>query len=187
MRVEPTGVREKLGGDRLGERRAAEVGALLEPLDGGGDRRRPGQPPDPQRRCDDLGSAAEPEHPVAVRGDGLGGHAVEREQAVRVVFDDEEAVAVGQRGQCPAPVGRERDAARVVEARHGVHEPGAQARGEPVGEHVDAHAVGIERHAGQLGARGLEDLQRPDVGRVFDDDRVPRVEQRAGDQVERLL
>ena len=170
VRVEPAGVGEQLGRDRLGERGAAQVGALLEALHGADDGGRPGEPPDPQRRCDDLGRAAEPEHPVAVRGDGPGGCAVEREQAVRVVLDDQEAVAVGQRGQRAAAIGREGDPARVVEARHGVHEAGAQARGEPLGEHVDPHAVGVERHPGEGGARGLEDLQRTDVGGVLDHD-----------------
>ena len=105
-----------------------------------------------------------------MRGDGPGGCAVEREQAVRVILDQEEPVAVGQLGQRPATVRREGDPARVVEARHGVHQAGAQARGEPLGEHVDPHAVRVERHPGEGGARGLEDLQRADVGGVLDHD-----------------
>ena len=68
-----------------------------------------------------------------------------------------------------------------------MHEAGEQARGEPVGEHVDAHTVGVERHPDEVGARGLEDLQRTDVGGILDDDGVAGVEQRAGEQVQRLL
>ncbi len=107
VRVEPRPVGEQLGRDGLRERGAAEVRALLEPLDGGEQRRGPGQPADAQGGREHLRGAAQSHHAVAERGHGHRRRAVEREEPVRVVLDHEEAVAVGQRGERgPAPVAR---------------------------------------------------------------------------------
>ena len=151
----------------------AEVGALLEPLHGGAHRGWPGEPADPQRRSQDLRRAAEPDHPSPCAATGTGGGAVEREQAVRVVLDDEEAVAVGERGQLAAP-----SCARVTPRGLWKLDTVCTSRGRSPPASRSASTSTrmpsvVERHRVQLGARGLEHLQRADVDRVLDHDGSP--------------
>ncbi len=184
---EPGLIGQQFGRDDLGEAGGAQVGALLESLDGPAELRRTDEPADPQCRGEHLRHAAQPHHALAAGGHRHRRRAVEGQQPVRVVLDDEETVAFGELSELCPPRSAERDAARVVEARHGVHQPRAQAGRQPVGEHVDGHAVGVHRHRVQRRPGGLEHLQRPDVHRVLDDHRVARVEHRPRHQVERLL
>ena len=62
----------------------------------------------------------------AHRGQRLG---VEAEQPVRVVLEDEDAVAPGDLDDLRSPLEREGHAGRVVEVRHGVEELDALALG----------------------------------------------------------
>ena len=105
--------------------------------------------------------------------------------AVRVVFDNWNAVLVRQPDQLPASVFGEGHAARVLEVGQDIHElrSGPQRSFEQPG----LQTLSIYRNRDVLGAHQVECLQCTKVGRRFDEDAVSAIDQQLGDQVERLL
>ena len=177
-----------LGGD-LREVRAAQVGRLLDEQHLGQDRLGRGDPAQPQPGREDLGERAQVDDLVVERAQRLHVPAVEAQPAVRVVLDHRDVVLARQLEQPAAALRRHRDAAGVLEVRDRVDELGA-ARTDALElglEQVHAHAVVVHRHAADLGLVRRERLQRADVGGALGDDDVAGVQERLGEQVERLL
>ena len=76
--------------------------------------------------------------------------------------------------------------ARVAKRRHQVN--GFHTRGfQQIGQLFHQHAVIVGIHAENIGLRQLEDLQRRQIGRTLNDNRITRIEQGAGDDIQRLL
>ena len=88
------------------------------------------------------------------------------ELAVGIVFDDRNAVFIGQQNELVAASFGKRDARRILKVGQDVHEfrAGAQAGIELVGE----QAIVIDRHGDILGSVNVECLQRAEIGGRFE-------------------
>ena len=95
--------------------------------------------------------------------------ALEPEQAVGVILDQHQVVALGQLDQRRSALDRGAGAGRVLVGRNQVDEPRPQAAGQERDQAVDVDAVGIERDRVQVGARLAQDLQGAVVGGRLDD------------------
>ena len=115
-----------------------------------------------------------------------GGRAVaaEAQRAVRVVLDDHEPVAVGQRGEVAAAIEGQRAARRVLEVGDDVAEAGPQAGGQARLQQIGPQAVPVGRDRHEVGSVPRQRLQGADVGRSLDHDVVAGVDERPGQQVE---
>ena len=105
---------------------------------------------------------------------------------VRVVFNDDEIMLLRQFYQATATVIAQSFAARVAKGRHqvnGFHASG----GKQLSKLFYQHAVVVGINAQNVGLRQLEDLQRRQIGWAFNDNRIARIEQRAGHDIQRLL
>jgi hypothetical protein len=188
-------VRLDVGGGEPGrrgglvDRRGVQVGGLL----GDGQRRQqPGrrpQPPQPQPRRGDLGEAAQV-HDVPV-GAGLRGQWEHRRPAVAqlavgVVLHHPHAVPRRQLDDLGPPALRHRAAGRVGEGGDQV-EQGRSLPPDDLRERLRVEAVLVGADRDDAGPGQLEALQCGEVRRVLDEHDRARVEQRGGDQAERLL
>ena len=176
----------------LGELRRAQRRRLLgqHQLLAHGVRRQ--RPADPEAGREGLGERAEVDDVLRLVGAQRPQRlAVEAEQAVGVVLEDEDVLAAADLEDLRAARGRERHAGRVVEVGDRVEELdllAGRARGgdrlpqrlghQPVGVHLGVHDVALV---------GLEHPQRADVRRRLADHDVARVAEDAGHQVDRLL
>ena len=133
MYCAPAPLGEVLAHEVLGQGRGAEVGGLLAEADLLQHRRRRHHPAHPDAGREDLGEGAEVEHVVAAveRVQRLLGLALEAQQPVGVVLADQHLVLAGELDQPLAPLGREGDPGRVLEARHRVDELGPAALAWP--------------------------------------------------------
>ena len=186
-------VRGEVGRDRhLRELRRAERRGLLGQHQLLAHRVRRERPADPEPGREGLGERAEVDHALGLVGPQRAQRlAVEAEQAVGVVLEDEDVLAPADVQDLRPPGDRERHAGRVVEVGDRVEEldllagrPGRRDRllqrlgHQPVGVHLGVHDVALV---------GLEDPERPDVGRGLADHHVAGVAEHPGDQVDRLL
>src|SRR5439155_13982111 len=112
--------------------------------------------------------------------------AVEAELAVGDVLDDQEPVAPRELDERAAPFDRERHARWILMVRDRVQELRPQPAGQTAREVVDVEAVLVERHGDDVGLEAVERHDRADVGRALDQDGVSGVEERLGDELERL-
>ncbi len=112
-------------------------------------------------------------------------HAVEVEIARVVVLDDRDAARVRPLHERFAPRARDRRRRRVVGVGHQVEALGARPRAAIERLEIGAFVVGGNAHEARAG-RG-EEVDGPGVGRLVDEKGVARIEERAGDEVERLL
>ena len=179
---------EELIDHDLVEGARVEVRRLLERQDLGHVRLVHDHVAEPEPRREDLREGPEQDHPVAVveRLDRRGAAAAVVEVAVGIVLEDRHAMAA--RDVVDRPLARlaHAHARRVLEARDGVDELGPHVRQHRL-QGVGAHALLVHRHRHVVGLVRVEGLQRPEEGRVADDDLVARVEEELGDHVERLL
>ena len=105
---------------------------------------------------------------------------------VRVVFDDDEIMLFRQFHQATATIITQGFTTWITKGWYqinGLHAGG----GKQFGKLLYQHAVVVGIDAQNIGLRQLEDLQRRQVGWAFDDNRIARVEQRAGHDIQRLL
>ena len=189
----PAAFGEVLAHEVLGQGRRAEVGRLLAEHDLLHHRRRRHRPAEADARREDLREGADVDDEVAAvelveRRQRL---ALEAQQAVGVVLDDEQLALARQLDQPPPPLQREGDAGGVLEARHRVDEfrplpsPASASRTVssssmriPSSSHLDLEHLRLV---------AAEDRDRPGIGRRLADDDVAGIDQRLGDQVDRLL
>ena len=185
--------REVLGDRQLVERRRAQhrgLGRQHELLAHGVRREHPA---DAQAGREGLAERAEVEDVVlaAARADRRRRRPVEAEQAVGVVLEHQQAGALADREHLVAARLGQGRPGRVVEVRDGVEELRALAgrlhRRERLAQRLGHQPVLVHRDVHDLGLVGREGAERADVGRRLGDHDVTRVDEDAGDQVERLL
>jgi hypothetical protein len=105
--------------------------------------------------------------------------------AIRIVFDDRNAVAVGEQNQFVAtPLGQSR-AARVLEVGQHVHE--LRPRPQWFLQHIGAQAVVVTGNTDVFRAIHVEGLERAQIRRRLDQHAIARVDEQLADQVKRLL
>ena len=95
--------------------------------------------------------------------------ALEADEAVRVVLEDVQAVVRGELRDALPPRLAERSPARVLERRDRVEERDVAPARELGLEHVGVEPLLVHRERDDLGPVPAEDLQRPVVGRPFDE------------------
>ncbi|CPU62865.1 Uncharacterised protein [Mycobacteroides abscessus] len=149
-------------------------------------------PADAVARGEGLRERAEVEDAVLVEGSQRGERlAVEAEQPVGVVLDDEDAVPLRDLEDARSALGGEGHAGGVVEVRDGVEQLDATPVGGEAREHLlqrlRDEPVLVEGHVHDVGLVRPEHAQRPDVARRLRDDHVARVDEDPRDEVERLL
>ncbi len=131
----------------LGQRRGAQVRALLAEVHLRQHGPRRGGPAETQPGGEDLREGPEVDDVVTAVQRPQRGHriALEADEAVRVVLQDQQLPLARDGHEAPAPLHGHGDARRVLEGRDGVDELRLAALGVEAGElrfeHVDAHAV----------------------------------------------
>ena len=144
-------------------------------------------PADPQPRGRDLRQRRQAQRAVGgERAEARQRLAAVAELAVRVVLEQPEPAALGDRGQRDAPLQRQRASGRVVERRDRVEHPRAVARRRR-GDRVGIEAVVVARDRHHARARERERLQRREVRRLLDEHDVARLDQHGRGERERLL
>ena len=172
---------------RLVDRRRVQVRRLL-----GDDQRRAQRcgrpdPADPQPRGRDLRQRRQAQRAVGgERAEARQRLAAVAELAVRVVLEQPEPAALGDRGQRDAPLQRQRASGRVVERRDRVEHPRAVARRRG-SDRVGVEAVVVARDRHHARARERERLQRGEVRRLLDEHDVARLDQHGRGERQRLL
>ena len=107
--------------------------------------------------------------------------------AVGVVLRDQDAVLLGERIHPAALVHTHGDAGRVLEIRDGVQELGVGVGLHRRLKHLYVDAVALQRHADQLGPERAEGVEGADEARRFAQHHVAGVDERLGQQLQRLL
>ena len=172
----------------LGERVGVQIGSLLgdgQRVDGV--RRRHG-PGDSQPRRERLREGAEMDHGRLVverRERGYLGSEVPQ-LGVGLVLEDGDVLLPGDAHELEPALEREGGALRVLEGRVHVDELGARLIDDPL-ELRGPHSLVVAADGGDASLVSREDLQRCEVGGVFDDDRIARVEEDLGGEVDSLL
>ena len=110
----------------------------------------------------------------------------EGELTVRHVLDDQEPVALRQLDEQRSPLGGEADAGRILVVGDAVDELRAEPARETPLQLLHVEPVLVHRHHDESRLEASERLDRAEVGGAFDDDDVAWVEERLGDQLERL-
>ena len=87
---------------------------------------------------------------------------------------------------CVRRSARETDPGRVLVVGDRVEQLRPQARSEPPLEVLDVEPVLVQRNGDEVRLVAAERLDRAEVRRAFDDDDVARIDERLGDQLERL-
>ena len=182
-----------LGGELLAEHGRVDGHGLGRDLQPGPHRRRRRDPADPQPGREDLGEAAQVDHGARVQRvqgrEPVG--AVEAEQRVRVVLEDEHPAVGADLHEPPAPLLGEGHPGGVVEVRDGVDELHAPAGGpqpvDPPGDRLGVQSVVVDVHVGDLDLVAAEHAEGPHVGGALGHDHVPRVAEQLGHEVETRL
>ncbi len=183
----------EVGGDEvLGDRRGAQVGALLAALHLVEDRRRRDRPAEPHPGRQDLGERAGVDHELVVeRVERRQRVALVAQHPVRVVLHDQQLALARDPDQRVAALQRHRHPGGVLEGRHGVQEFRAPAlaleRVQRGLELTDPHPVVVEGDLHDLGLVGAERRDRARVRRRLGDDHVAGIDQRLAEEVDRLL
>ena len=175
----------------LGEGAPAQVGALLDQVDPGQYALRRGDPACAQARREHLRHRAQIHHVVGKRLERQHVAAFVAQTAVRIVLHHHEAVFVRQLDEALAARRNHGDTAGVLEVRDGIEKLQtrvvlADAR-QFLFQQVHAHALVVEGDAADVGLVGGKRLQRAQVRGAFGQHDVARIDERLGDQVERLL
>ena len=191
QRLLPRGVGEVVLHHHLVERAAAQIGALLHKVDLRQHALRRHDPTRAQTRREHLRHSAEVHHVVRKRLERQHVAALVAQAAIGVILHHHEAVLVRQFDEALATRGHHGDAAGVLEVRNGVEELEARiafadAR-KLLFQQIHAHALVIEGDAADIRLVGRERLQRAEVGGAFGQHDVARIDERLGDEVERLL
>src|SRR5579863_3231828 len=105
--------------------------------------------------------------------------------AVRIIFDNRDAVLVGQKDELVTASFGESDACRILKIRQNIHElrAGAQAGVELLGE----QAIVIDGHGNVLRSVHVEGLQRAQISGCFDEHAVAAIDKHLADQIQSLL
>ena len=106
--------------------------------------------------------------------------------AVGHVLDDEEPVPPCEIGHGRTPLGRERDACRVLVVRDRVEELRAEAARELGLERRRVESVVVDGDPGHVGLERADGHDRAEVRRRLDRDDVARVEEGLAEQLQRL-
>src|SRR5436309_2048551 len=148
-------------------------------------RARGAEPPEPHARAEDLRERAGPDHPAASvqRVDGRLRLTLEPELAVRVVFEDEGVVLLGELDQLLAAAERQVGTRRVLEVHDRIDELAPAALPpeplEALAHHARDHALGVHGDIENLWAVPPDGVERPGERGRFADDRVVGVHERA--------
>src|SRR5437016_4453516 len=143
------------------------------------------EPAEPHPRAEDLRERAGPDHPPAAvqRVHGRLRLPLEPELAVRVVFEDEGVVLLGEPDQLRAATERQIGARRVLEVDDRVDQLAPTALPseplESLAHHARDQAVGVHGHVQNLWAVPPDVVERPGERRRLADDRVARVHEGA--------
>lgn len=169
--------------------RSVQIGGLLGDRAGPPQRAGRPQPAEPQPGGHDLGEGPEQHDPVAdllVGRDPRHPLALEAEFAVRVVLDDPQ----------PAPRGHGRDggpalrghgpSGRVLEGGHGVEQLGPLLHHQLL-QRDRIRTLPVPRHGHHPGTGEPEGLKCRQITGTFDEDGVPGLKERGGEQRQRLL
>ncbi|OQA38150.1 MAG: hypothetical protein BWY52_03295 [Chloroflexi bacterium ADurb.Bin325] len=111
--------------------------------------------------------------------------ALEAQRAVGVIFDEGDAVFVGQPHKVEAPLQRQGRAARILEVGQDIDELGPDA--QRALQQLRAQPVVVLRHRDIVGLVGVPRLQRAQIGRLLYQHPVAGVDQHLADQIQRLL
>jgi hypothetical protein len=102
-----------------------------------------------------------------------------------VVLDDRDAAIVRPLHERLASCARDRRGGRIVRVRHQVEALRAGAGGAI--ERLQVGSLVVGGNPDEPGARGREEVDGARVGRIVDEERVARIEERASDEVQGLL
>src|ERR1017187_1156508 len=184
-------------GHELSEGRSVQVGTLLQLRQFADDLRRSDDPSQTEpgsqrlRECAQINDVADGIAVVAAQV-----LAVEHDQrwealafiaqlAVRVIFDNRNAILVRQQHQFAAPPLRQGGSGRVLKVGQHVHELGAET--QRLFEQVGAETVFVDRDGNIFRAVHVESLQRAEISRRFHQHAISGIDKQLADQVERLL
>ncbi|GAA3120603.1 hypothetical protein GCM10020001_046040 [Nonomuraea salmonea] len=139
-----------------------------------------------------LGEGAEVDDAVGVVGAQRAQRlAVEAEQSVRVVLDDQDPGPLADVEHLLAAGDVERDTGRVLEGRDGVEELDGRARGfegvDRLGQRLGHDALVVHGDVDDFGLISGERAEGAHVGGTLCEHHVARVDEDAGDEVEGLL
>jgi hypothetical protein len=183
--------------EALIERPGQEIAGLLRHLELRGQRRRRGDPRDPETGSERFREAAQVnDTAVPVVGldrphVGLGRRVLEVQLAVRVILDDQHIAAFGPVEQAPPLVEADEQARRILEVGDDVEKlDAASVAAEPLEgrvERLEIDAVGVLRDSHEIGLQVAEGRDRTHVGRQLDENHVAGIDQHARDEIEPLL